>query len=242
MTCNTSLLIDYAQRDGQHNYILIDVGKTFREQVLRWFTYYKIPRVDSILLTHEHADAVLGLDDIRTVQPYSATNDIDPTPIYLTQFAMDSLASKFPYLVQKKLKEGQEVRRVAQLDWRIIESNYDKPISASGLQFIPLPVMHGEDYVSLGFLFGEKSRVAYISDVSRIPESTEYETTTSTIDAFCLQSLDAVKRICPKQALFIGMTHEFDHHKDNEFLEEWSRREGIPVQLAHDGLRIPIEL
>lgn len=34
--------------------------------------------------------------------------------------------------------------------------------------------MHGEDYISLGFLFGEKSRVAYISDVSRFPESTEY--------------------------------------------------------------------
>ncbi|KAL6009014.1 hypothetical protein ACLOJK_022241 [Asimina triloba] len=38
------------------------------------------------------------------------------------------------------------------------------------------------------------------------------------------KSFDAVKRICPKQALFIGMTHESDHHKDNEFLEEWSRR------------------
>lgn len=36
--------------------------------------------------------------------------------------------------------------------------------------------MHGEDYICLGFLFGEKSRVAYISDVSRIPESTEYGT------------------------------------------------------------------
>ena len=42
-----------------------------------------------ILLTHEHADAILGLDDIRAVQPFSPTNDIDPTPIYLTQFAMD---------------------------------------------------------------------------------------------------------------------------------------------------------
>lgn len=40
-------------------------------------------------MTHEHADAVLGLDDIRTVQPFSPTNDIDPTPIYLTQFAME---------------------------------------------------------------------------------------------------------------------------------------------------------
>lgn len=30
--------------------------------------------------------------------------------------------------------------------------------------------------------------------------------------------------LCPKRALLIGMTHEFDHHKDNEFLVEWSRR------------------
>lgn len=42
-----------------------------------------------IILTHEHADAVLGLDDIRSVQPYSATNDIDPTSIYLSQYAME---------------------------------------------------------------------------------------------------------------------------------------------------------
>ncbi|XXG68347.1 hypothetical protein AAC387_Pa06g1455 [Persea americana] len=259
--CNTSLLVDYFHADGKHNYILIDVGKTFREQVLRWFTHHKIPRVDSIILTHEHADAVLGLDDIRTVQPYSPTNDIEPTPIYLTQFAMDSIAAKFPYLVQKKLKEGQEVRRVAQLDWKIIEDHSGKPFIASGLQFVPLPVMHGEDYVCLGFLFGEKSRVAYISDISRFIASTENlisKTGDGQLDLlildtlykkgshnvhFCLpQSLDAVKRICPKEALFIGMTHEFDHHKDNEFLAEWSRREGILVKLAHDGLRIPIDL
>lgn len=34
--------------------------------------------------------------------------------------------------------------------------------------------MHGEDYICLGFLFGDQSRVAYISDVSRFPASTEY--------------------------------------------------------------------
>ncbi|KAH0457377.1 hypothetical protein IEQ34_012692 [Dendrobium chrysotoxum] len=276
--CNTSLLIDYVDENGAHKYILIDVGKTFREQVLRWFTHHKIPRVDSIILTHEHADAVLGLDDIRAVQPFSPTNEIDPTPIYLTQHAMESLAEKFPYLVKKKLKEGEEVRRVAQLDWRIIESDCAKPFISSGLEFVPLPVMHGEDYVCLGFLFGKQSRTAYISDVSRFPATTEhliskagggqldllildtlyksawygllsfipgfltnllFEQKGSHNTHFCLQqSLDAVNRIRPKQALFIGMTHEFDHHKDNKALAEWSNREGIPVQLAHDGMRI----
>ena len=42
-----------------------------------------------IVLTHEHADAVLGLDDIRAVQPFSPTNDIAPTAIYLAQETMD---------------------------------------------------------------------------------------------------------------------------------------------------------
>ncbi|KAG8634708.1 putative hydrolase C777.06c [Manihot esculenta] len=259
--CNTSLLIDYCQSDEKHSYILIDVGKTFREQVLRWFTFHKIPRVDSIILTHEHADAVLGLDDIRAVQPFSPTNDIDPTPIYLSQYAMNSIAVKFPYLMKKKLREGQEVRRVAQLDWKIIEEDCQRPFVTSGIQFVPLPVMHGEDYISLGFLFGEKSRVAYISDVSRFPESTEYlisKAGAGQLDLlildtlykngshnthFCFpQTLEAVKRLCPKQALLIGMTHEFDHYADNDFLMEWSKREGIPVQLAHDGMRVPIEL
>ncbi|KAL3576379.1 hypothetical protein D5086_021662 [Populus alba] len=215
----------------------------------------------NIILTHEHADAVLGLDDIRAVQPYSPINDIDPTPIYLSHHAMDSIAEKFPYLVQKQLKPGQEIRRVAQLDWHIIEEDHQRPFVASGIQFVPLPVMHGEDYISLGFLFGEKCRVAYISDVSRIPSSTEHvisKASAGQLDIlildtlykngshnthFCLpQTLETVKRLCPKRALLIGMTHEFDHYKDNDFLTEWSQREGIPVQLARDGLRIPVKL
>ncbi|KAG6756222.1 hypothetical protein POTOM_039647 [Populus tomentosa] len=276
--CNTSLVIDhYSESDNAHSYILIDVGKTFREQVLRWFTLHNIPRIDSIILTHEHADAVLGLDDIRAVQPYSPINDIDPTPIYLSHHAMNSIAEKFPYLVQKQLKPGQEIRRVAQLDWHIIEEDHQRPFVASGIQFVPLPVMHGEDYISLGFLFGEKCRVAYISDVSRIPSSTEHvisKASAGQLDILILDTLykefmsynhqsfyllyrmgliihtfaslrftlETVKRLCPKRALLIGMTHEFDHYKDNDFLTEWSQREGIPVQLARDGQRIPVEL
>ncbi|KAF5757090.1 putative metallo-beta-lactamase, ribonuclease Z/Hydroxyacylglutathione hydrolase [Helianthus annuus] len=259
--CNTSLLIDYCPSGGEHKYILIDVGKTFREQVLRWFTFHKIPQIDSIVLTHEHADAVLGLDDIRAVQPFSPVNEIEPTPIFLNQHAMDSLKVKFPYLVQKKLKAGQEVRRVAQLEWKVIENDCKSSFVASGLELVPLPVMHGEDYVCLGFLFGKNSKVAYISDISRFIEETELRISkregnqldllildtlyrnNSHNTHFCFpQTLEAIKRLEPKRAYLIGMTHEFDHHRDNEFLQDWSKREGIPVQLAHDGLRIPIHL
>ncbi|KAL1366594.1 putative hydrolase C777.06c isoform X2 [Arachis ipaensis] len=247
--CNASLLIDYCESHGNHRYILIDAGKTFRETVLRWFLHHQIPRIDSIVLTHEHADAVLGLDDVRSIQPVSPTNDIDPTPVYLTQHSMTSLETKFPYLVNKKLKEGQEIRRVAQFSWNIIAEDCNQPFFASGLKLTPLPVMHGEDYICLGFLFGDKSKVAYLSDVSRIPATTDYVISKSgagQLDLLILDSLyktlETVKMLCPKQALLIGMNHEFDHHQDNELLMEWSRREGILVQLAHDGLRVPINL
>nr|XP_025691608.1 putative hydrolase C777.06c isoform X2 [Arachis hypogaea] len=247
--CNASLLIDYCESDGNHSYILIDAGKTFRETVLRWFLHHHIPRIDSIVLTHEHADAVLGLDDVRSIQPVSPTNDIDPTPVYLTQHSMTSLETKLPYLVKKKLKEGQEIRRVAQFSWNIIAEDCNQPFFASGLKLTPLPVMHGEDYICLGFLFGDKSKVAYLSDVSRIPATTDYVISKSgagRLDLLILDSLyktlETVKMLCPKQALLIGMNHEFDHHQDNELLMEWSRREGILVQLAHDGLRVPINL
>lgn len=56
------------------------------------------------------------------------------------------------------------------------------------------------------------------------------------------QSLEAVKKIQPKRALLVGMTHQFEHDRDNEELAEWSKREGIDVQLAYDGLKVPINL
>lgn len=41
-----SLIIAKAMTDIK--YIQIDVGKTFKEQVLRWFTLHNIPQADSV--------------------------------------------------------------------------------------------------------------------------------------------------------------------------------------------------
>ncbi|KAL0647325.1 hypothetical protein Bca4012_045616 [Brassica carinata] len=135
--CNTSLLIDYCceEENGRHYYIIIDVGKSFREQVLRWFTFYKIPRIDSVkpFLNSYIFYAIHGLDDIRSFQPRGSAIDTNPLPVFLSQFTMESISTRFSYLVEKKAK--QVPRRVSQLDWRIIEENCDKPFIASGLSF-----------------------------------------------------------------------------------------------------------
>ena len=45
------------------------MGKTFRETAIRWILERGIDgSIDAILLTHEHVDAVAGLDDVRGIQ------------------------------------------------------------------------------------------------------------------------------------------------------------------------------
>ncbi|GAQ80972.1 metallo-beta-lactamase domain-containing protein [Klebsormidium nitens] len=257
--CNPSLLISHCSPDGRRSYIQIDAGKHFRESLLRWYPRYNIPNIDALILTHEHADAVFGLDDIRGVQAWSTQTEAQPLPVYLSQHSLDSLTKRFDYLVQKP-PAGSSVRRVAQLDWRVIESSHAHTFEAGGLTFRPLPVEHGRDYTCLGFLFGVAQRVAYLSDVSRIPPDIEKLISVEgngPVDILILdsllkyhehnthicfrESLRIIRRLRPRKAYLIGMTHEFDHEETNAELAEL-KEEGLDVELSYDGLRIPVEL
>jgi len=63
--------------ESSYKNVIIDVGKTFREGALRWMPHHSIYNIDAIVLTHEHADAVLGLDDLRGFQrrPYMRSSN-----------------------------------------------------------------------------------------------------------------------------------------------------------------------
>ncbi|CAN6907791.1 unnamed protein product [Brassica oleracea] len=145
----------------------------------------------------------------------------------ISYFSENSLAVKFPYLVQVKLKKANK------LGDKLIKASFMSPccIYGESPSLVMPSVMYGEDYVRLGFLFGEKSRVAYIFDVSRFPPCTEYIISKSggrQLDLLILdtsfKTLETIEFSCTKRGLLGRMTHEFDHHKDNECLEEWSNR------------------
>ncbi|KAI8915875.1 beta-lactamase-like protein [Gorgonomyces haynaldii] len=128
---NTSGLLR-VEIDGVLKNILIDCGKTFYESAMTWFTEYNIRRLDGVLLTHGHADAIMGMDDLRQFtigkQPVQ-----DVVPIYLNQETLDVVSRAFPYLYNRQQATGGG--EVAKLEFNLIE--HGKPFNVSGIDIVP---------------------------------------------------------------------------------------------------------
>ncbi|CRG97011.1 conserved Plasmodium protein, unknown function [Plasmodium gallinaceum] len=88
---NISLLLK-----SNNSYVLIDVGKTFRDNM--------------VLISHSHTDALNGIDDLRDLQDFNKTMYDDLyyyTPkkiidIYLNEVTYERLLSGYAYLAQKR--------------------------------------------------------------------------------------------------------------------------------------------
>ncbi|WRT65509.1 uncharacterized protein IL334_002453 [Kwoniella shivajii] len=187
---NTAVLLRKKNKNGQYKNVLVDVGKTFREQAGRFFPKWGVKTIDAVLLTHGHADAYFGLDDLREW----CIRQGRAIPVYLNQETYEKVAEAFPYMVDKTKASGGG--DVPQLIWKIIKD--DEDFEVEGIDVKVLAVHHGiyfhtispapgptpqstpnappskriepEPLICLGFMFDNE--IVYISDVSSIPEST----------------------------------------------------------------------
>ncbi|KAL8276368.1 hypothetical protein RQP46_011213 [Phenoliferia psychrophenolica] len=150
--------------------LLIDCGKTFWSGAMEHWPKKGLREIDALLITHPHADAILGLDDLRGWTLHQ--NVQDTIDIYVNQFTFDEISKTFPYLTDiKKATGGGDVPA---LTWHIIDDS--QPFSILGVRIVPLPVHHGQffttpptPYLCLGFLFN--STLCYMSDVSHVPDT-----------------------------------------------------------------------
>ena len=220
-----SLLIS---RGGQN--VVIDTTPDFRQQALR----VGLERLDAILLTHGHADHILGFDDIR---PFNIRQRA-ALPVYSNEETFRVIRRVFAYVFDDK----PTLSTVPSVTLNTIQS----PFELLGTPFVPVPMLHGDMEV-LGFRFG---RAAYLTDFSKIPDSSMV--LLEALDELVLdalrdiphpmhqtveQALALIQQLKPRRAWFTHIAHDLPHAETNERLV----RMGYPhVQLAYDGLEFEV--
>lgn len=272
-----SMLIQYGTNidQGVKN-ILIDCGKHFRESMLRWFPRYNVNSLQGVVITHDHADAIFGMDDLRLAQDYKEVwtdeklkIEREPLPLFSNYRHYDKLRTCFPYLTDlprpppHTLDDGMTKRKISPVRRFVALISWHKfadfeTFNVCGLDILPLPVWHGEDYICMGFAFGKVDKVLYLSDVSEIPPSTLRRIKDiGNIDLLIVDSLfikdhpthfslpnacDLARKIRPNRTLLVGIGHNLEHFETNERLRRLLTEEGLDVQLAYDGLSLEVAL
>ncbi|RMG22752.1 MAG: MBL fold metallo-hydrolase, partial [Armatimonadetes bacterium] len=83
--------------DGESG-LLVDAPPELRLQLTR----ERIERVDAVLLTHTHADHVMGLDDVRRFNELTG----QPMPVYGRDSTLDDVRRIFAYAFDPSAQQG----------------------------------------------------------------------------------------------------------------------------------------
>lgn len=218
-----SILVSY----GGHN-VLIDTTPDFRAQALR----AGIEHLDAVLYTHEHADHIMGLDDVR---PFNFRQR-EGIPIYAAPGTMEVIQRCFRYIWDGEYKQSN----VPKLERRLLNG---APVDLFGVKFLPVPVLHGSHGI-YGFRFGN---AAYLTDHSEVPEASmellrgldvlfldalrlKPHPTHSTVD----RSLAIGEKLGARRVFFTHICHDLSHARTESRLP-------AHVRLAYDGLEILVE-
>lgn len=214
--------------------IQVDAAQEFRLQALQ----YGIEKVDMALLTHGHADHVLGFDDMRR---FCDLRQGEAIPVYSNAEGLERMRCIFPYAI----RDRPVVKGYPAFQLRAMPRRLD--LGSDGI--VRSTVQAHGSFETLGLVFeeaGSGKRLAYYTDCGGVsPEAEELArgADVAVLDALRRQphpshmnldtALEAAYRIGAKRTYLIHMTHDIEH--------ESVERELPPgVQLAYDGLLVEV--
>ncbi|MGH7142498.1 MAG: MBL fold metallo-hydrolase [Planctomycetota bacterium] len=203
--------------EGGGTRVLLDCGPDFRQQMIA----AGCPPIDAVVLTHAHADHVLGLDDTRSL----TMRDRPPLRIFADPPTLEGLKRMFQYAFER-IDERQALPR-----WELVP--IDGPFEVGGLRFLPRPLPHFPSH-SLSFeispveqirrVGGPRTRLIYATDCQAVEPATVADF--RGCDLLVLDMLRERKHIShlsleealaiaaevgAKQTLFVHMNHEVSH-------------------------------
>jgi len=215
-------------------HIQVDAAQEFRLQCI----WYDIPQVDHFILTHGHADHILGMDDLRR---YCDLRDGNALPVYGTTEGLERVQTIFPYAICDRPRvSGYPAFRLCKMP---------EKLSLPGGDVYAIPLPHGSIEV-LGLVFVEKNtgkKFSYFTDCSEVPERARELAAGS--DLLVLDGLrqkehpshmtiekaaQTALEIGAKQSFLTHMTCTVDYKQVQASLPEG-------VALAYDGLKIELD-
>jgi phosphoribosyl 1,2-cyclic phosphate phosphodiesterase len=210
--------------------LLIDTPPDLRQQLLR----ERVGIVHAVLYTHEHADHLFGLDDLRLFPFYTGA----PVPLYCTAKVEERIRRSFDYAFTGD--EPTHQGAVPQLVFRTIGS---EPFEVLGTSVTPVRLLHGPKCEVLGFRLGN---IAYCTDVNAIPPESMAQL--RGLDVLVLDALryrphvthyslgeaiDVARELAPRRTIFTHICHDLGHEATN-------RRLPAGMELGYDGMRFPL--
>jgi phosphoribosyl 1,2-cyclic phosphate phosphodiesterase len=222
-----ALLVERFGKGGRTS-VLVDTPADLREQLLE----ARVEHLDAVLYTHDHADHIHGIDDLRGIV-FATKRRV---PMYATPETRAILMQRFDYC----FSQPQGSLYPAILEAR--ELRPAEPLSIAGnggpIEVTPVPQAHGSG-TSLGFRFGN---IAYSPDISGMPETSL--ALLSGLDLWIVdalrhqphpthfsvnQALDWIERLGAKRAILTHMTTELDYDALRRKLPEH-------VEPGYDGM------
>jgi phosphoribosyl 1,2-cyclic phosphate phosphodiesterase len=208
--------------------LLIDTPPDLRQQLLR----ERVGLVHAVLYTHEHADHLFGLDDLRLFPFYLG----HPVPLYCEEVVEQRIRKSFDYAFADV--EHTHAGAVPQLVFQRIDAS---PFEVLGTNITPIPLKHGPRFDVLGFRIGN---VSYCTDTNGIPPASM--ALLEGLDVLILDALrhrphvthfsldeaiEVARQLKPKRTLFTHISHDLCHQPTNDTLPPG-------MELAYDGQRI----
>ena len=226
-----SLLITRQTANGKTS-VLIDTTPDMRRQLLN----AKVDNLDAVLYTHDHADHVHGLDDLRML----VLRNRKRLQVWADKWVQKSLNERFGYAFIQP--QGSPYPPILDMNDLI----GDLSITGDGgtIDIVPFYVKHG-GINALGFRI---NNFAYLPDVSEIPEKSwklldnldcwvvdALRYTPHPSHSHLSQTLEWINRANPKRAIITNMHIDLDY--ETVCIETPER-----VTAAYDGMKIQYDI